>query len=292
MTLKRIFYIVSLSIVINMQGFSQCEVIDLDANKGYNYELGKIKYPDNITYNDSLKNYLTSIDTISESNESFELRIILETDTFLLSLSKSWFFYERSNNRGTVVVAESKIAPYAQFDYESKIFDYNTRKIIKINDSIMTPERIIEVRDSLFMQPSQYDVLMNANQDCSSYAMECLFRLNGINPEPIFFRNTIPRSPEIIKKICTKFCIKDSVYSTKTKRKLKNITLPDKSILILTDKNDKFIHCAFYTNGRFYNKLGHAAYSSYIQINPIIDHYKNARSFTVYTLNPNYFHLR
>ena len=244
------------------------EKFELEFSKAYvkrandKYKIGKIEF-DNI-YTDNISNYISRIDTISERNDSYLIRMKVNKEDVDLRIWKKNFISEDS----TVLGIESLIPPY--------------KRTTVISSKKISTTSIENLKDSLQQAPSIYPYLILASQDCSSYAFECIFKCNNINTEPIFSRNSTIKSFEDAYALCELFLKEEEIIKRKNSKKIKSI--PDKSIIAFSDNENKYIHFLFHKDDVFYSKNGISCYVYCNDINCFFKSYK-AEKIVIYTLD-------
>ena len=140
---------------------------------------------------------------------------------------------------------------YNELEVESRVYPYQ-RFVYNIDslDSIAEKRAYDKMR---VMKTS--DVLMNNEQNCVCYALQCLFDVNGIKCTPIISRNTLCTGLWQMNKFYDKFLSEKAKYPCKSKD-IKNATLPDNCFLAFVNKHGMAVHAVFYSNGMFHSKNG------------------------------------
>jgi len=244
------------------------EKFELEFSKAYvknandKYMIGKIEF-ENI-YTDNISNYISRIDTISERNDSYLIRMKVNKEDVDLRIWKKKIISEDS----TVLKIESLIPPY--------------KRTTVISSKKLSITNIENLKDSLQQVPSIYSYLILASQDCSSYAFECVFKCNNINTEPFFSRNSTIRSFKDAYILCELFLKEEEIIKRKNIKKIKSI--PNKSIIAFSDNENKYIHFLFHKDGVFYSKNGISCYVYCNDINCFFKSYK-AEKIVIYTLD-------
>lgn len=243
-------------------------------NKGKNAEMiGKMNF-DSCTYHDKLINHLAKLDTVSEIDGQYKVNAIWGTDTLCCTVYNTQRLVRsiRDNRKANIVRVESRIPPHSTF--EALVED-------------MDETEIALLIDSMYRCKSKYDVLHNSLQTCISYAWECLFRTNGIDPEPVCFtRSVYPHMWQGDPFMDTFFTKGESYLVRKTN--MKKVLLPEKSVLAFYDKDNSLLHAIFYMNHRIYSKNGLFPYTTYPNLTEVLKRYEPYK-ITVYTINNRLF---
>jgi hypothetical protein len=99
------------------------------------------------------------------------------------------------------------------------------------------------------------DKLMNNEETCIFYALERMFKVNGICPDPIITRNSNFADGRQLNAFFDHFLTAAGEYPCKAKS-LRNTDLPDNCVLAFINAHGEIIHAVFFHDGIFYSKNG------------------------------------
>jgi hypothetical protein len=224
------------------------------------FEIGKIAI--NIPLEKSLKDYFHLTDTLDFFDQSIDI-IKAEGDHihFTLSVHRDSVVYKSDNSH--LLLIESRIPPYHVWDYDIK--NLNNHDL----DSISARLRNM---------PYDYPVLRTAHQTCISYALEGVFRSNGIDPDPFFSGRSNITDFKGIEALLENLFVKVETLENVRKRTLmKSRYLRDeKAFILFRNSRGEPMHACFNLYGRTWTKNGIKPYTSYSTPFPVIDtyHYK------------------
>ena len=154
--------------------------------------------------------------------------------------------------------------------------------------------------------PSSQDTLMNCPQACFFYALDAFFRTHGICPDPVITRNTNFSKKEELAAFFEHFLKHTADYPCHYK-KVKDVSFPDNSVIVIVNGYNEIIHAVFYHDGLFHTKNGLLSPFVYSTIRPILKGYGSkdnpgkdlsktgklmlGQTLKVYTLNDSLYHL-
>jgi len=221
------------------------------------YAVGKVAITTPLSK--SLNDYFQIVDTIDLiHNEQYLVKVEGLNFQFNLRIHRDSNVF--NHERKKILQIESRISPYQSWNYD--ITNLNIIELASVSQ---------ELREKSYDKP----VLSTAFQSCISYALEGIFRSNGINPESFFFRRSgiakYNDTEAILKHLFIKVETLDNVKN-KTIRKSKK--LYEEQVLILFRNNSgNPIHACFNLNGRTWTKNGMMPYSSIPSPRHVIDSY-------------------
>lgn len=183
-------------------------------------------------------------------------RAIFGTDTLCYKERREVIISTYAGKR--ILEVESKVAPYQRFSVA--IDGLNEEAVDKLIAQIQ--------------QMKSSEIALNNAQTCIFYALNLLFNSHNIDTAPIITRNTNFTDGRQLNAFFTRFL--DCKASLPCKYKmLRNVDLPDKSILVFQNAHNEYIHAVFYRKNPhcFYTKNGQFAPLVINDIRPIMERY-------------------
>lgn len=233
--------------------------------KGFKQE--KLDKPYNIT--DSLSNYLKVTEFKSFDEESYLLKYIGLGISVNIKEQKDSICFTSSNRKILKVI--SKISPFPTYYYDVTGLENDSINIISYN-----------LRNRNYDRSS----LLNAYQTCISYALENIFKYNGIDPYPIFCYKTMVHDRDL-DNITNVLLQKVLVFD---KKKADKQEIPDKSFILLKNSKGESLHACFYMDKRIWTKNGMFPYSSHEKLSDLLKYsYETTTDVEIYVLNNNIF---
>jgi len=213
----------------------------------------------NGTYRDSLIRFFDKIEPYQQDKDTVAFRYyraIFGNDTLCYKERKPVITTSYKNE--TTLEVESQKAPHQRFS-------------VLING--LTETEITALKDSM-QQMKTSDMLLNNEQTCIFYALNCLLDLYGINPTPIITRNTTFTKGHQLNAFFDHILTLKGSYPCKTKA-LRKIHLPDDCVLVFQNAHKEFIHAVFYRKDtkEYYTKNGFWSPVILTDIRPVIERY-------------------
>lgn len=252
----------------------------------------------NGNYTDSLINHLDTIQPADWRTPKGNYPVFLAiwgNDTLSYARLPDTRFYYRNDDKQKkkirVLEVESQLPPYTRFaaDVEG-----------------LSEKEISALTDSMKRMKSPQDTLMNCPQACFFYALDAFFRTHGICPDPVITRNTNFSKKEELAAFFEHFLKHTADYPCHYK-KVKDVSFPDNSVIVIVNGYNEIIHAVFYHDGLFHTKNGLLSPFVYSTIRPILKGYGSkdnpgkdlsktgklilGQTLKVYTLNDSLYHL-
>ena len=222
-------------------------------------------------YNDSLISRFDKIieyfpqkkDTVS--NRYYHA--IFNGDTLSYSERKPVFIHTYFGHQ--ILEVESQLAPHQRF--EVRINGLDSAQIAALTDSMC------------HMKTS--DSLLNNEQTCLFYALNCLFDANGINPAPVITRNTNFTNGYQLNAFFNHILKLKATYKCRYSV-MKKADLPEQCVLVFQNSDNEYIHAVYYRKDRneYYSKNGFWCPIVAKNLRHIINCYKQADTILVFTL--------
>ena len=137
----------------------------------------------------------------------------------------------------------------------------------------LTGTEISALKDSM-QQMKTSDMLLNNEQTCIFYALNCLLDAHGINPAPIITRNTTFTDGYQLNAFFDHILTLKGSYPCKTKE-LRKMDLPDDCVLVFQNAHKEFIHAVFYRKDtkEYYTKNGFWSPVILTDLRPVTERY-------------------
>lgn len=217
----------------------------------------------------SLKDYFKITDTLDSSHNQWDVLQVEGFDfQFTLRIHRDSAIVKVGGK--PVLMQESHIPPYPLWTYDISTLADDELAII-----------------SLKLREMAYDtiVLRQAFQTCISYAFESIFLSHGIDPEPFFFRRSVPAEADDVEKILENLFIKVETLDNIRRRTLNRskYLYDDQVFILFRDLRGEPMHACFNLKGRTWTKNGIRPFTSHLTPLPVIDNYnrkKNIKSDT------------
>ena len=166
-----------------------------------------------------------------------------------------------------ILEVESLVAPHQRFGVN--IDGLDAAQIAALTDSM----KHIKTSDSL----------LNNEQTCLFYALNCLFDAVGVNPAPVITRNTNFTNGNQLNAFFDHILKLKGTYKSRYSV-LKKVELPAQCVLVFQDADQKFIHAVYYRKGRneYYSKNGFWCPVVVNSIRPMLESYNQATQILVY----------
>lgn len=134
------------------------------------------------------------------------------------------------------------------------------------------------------------DIALTGGQNCACYALACLLRANGIDPEPLFAWNTmIPEGSMMPLADLLLVKQRELKVGKNFGKWTKSIEFAPDAFYLCYDAEGKNIHAFFHGNGRFWSKNGMLfTYISYASAAHVLQHYDKTVRLDEYILKPEY----
>lgn len=245
-------------------------------------------------YKDSLINYIDTIKFLGVSQRSYEqYQAIWGKDTLTYnarpSIYKTYTYDEQLKKKVQILEVESKISPYTRFRAVIEGLDDKTIEVLK---------------DSMLRMKSSSSITCNNDQTCIFYALEGIFRTNGINPEPVITHNTNFKITKELNAFFAYFFTEENKYVCRYKA-IKDVSFPNNCVLAFMNDYNEMIHAVFYYDGLFFSKNGLFIPGAFSTLRPILESYSRwdgntsglssegkrlqGNTIVVYTLNKGVF---
>ena len=168
-----------------------------------------------------------------------------------------------------ILEVESRLAPHQRFG--ANIDGLDTAQITALTDSMR------------YMKT--YDSLLNNEQTCLFYALNCFLDANGINPAPVITRNTNFTNGNQLNAFFNHILKLKATYKCQYSV-MKKANLPDQCIIVFQDADKQYIHAVYYRKDRneYYTKNGFWCPAVLKSLRPIIKCYKQADTLLIYSL--------
>ena len=167
----------------------------------------------------------------------------------------------------TILEVESQVAPHQRFG---------------VNINGLDAAQIAALTDSMQHYKTS-DSLLNNEQTCLFYALNCLLDAEGVNPAPVITRNTNFTNGYQLNAFFNHILNLKATYKSRYSV-LKKVELPPQCVLVFQDADKNFIHAVYYRKDRneYYSKNGFWCPVVVNSIRPMLESYKQAAQILVY----------
>ena len=251
--MKKWFFTISICLFSLSEGISQLVperlLVTREDRANPNFSVGKIEI--DVPLTDALTNYFQVVDTLESNNEQDLIRVEVMGISFGLYVQKDSIRRHSAWGRD-VLHLESRVSPYMLWEYDI---------------TGMSPDSVEWLTRELRNKPYDLPVLRGSVQNCFSYALECVFRLHGIDPEPFFFqRSSLTVFEDMDMMLDRFFILTDSldVSGKKELRKLKESETLAREVELIVFRNPAGdpMHAFVNWGGKAWTKNGMAPYTS------------------------------
>lgn len=260
---RKMFFIICFLLVHAAQGqlVPEWMLVDPSEKQIEGFGMGKINI--STPSDKSLKDYFQLTDTLEFFDNQqdvvrvkgldFQFNVRMQRDSAIVSVGDK----QR-------LIVESNIPPYPLWQYDYS--EMNHRELASLSQ---------ELRE----MPYDTLVLRQGFQTCVSYALEGIFLSHGIDPEPFFFRRSVPASYDDFESILENLFIKVETLGNVRKRTLRRSEYlhEDQVFILFRNTLGEPMHACFNLNGRTWTKNGMSPYTSHLTPYPVIDSYNSKK---------------